>query len=242
MIDSAVDEDLLQEARVYYHKRNFRMLEPILQQFFVQNTRSPEIYHMQANVFLNKGQFTKAINSFKQALEQDPTYIEASVGLSVLLNDLGKYDEAKEVYQQAEKYVDRQKEQLDPGINERLANKHEEIADLYIQSRKYNEAIEQLHLAQNLSQRKAEISLRIADLYAKVGQDTRAIKELKSLIALHPLFVAARLKLGLILYGLNKLDDAIEQWESALLRDPQNSEAQKYIRMARAASTKKLDY
>ncbi|MBL7669136.1 MAG: tetratricopeptide repeat protein [Bdellovibrionaceae bacterium] len=241
-MNSTLDEDLLQEARVYYHKRNFRMLEPILQQFFVQNSRSPELYHMQANVFLNKGQFTKAINSFKQALEQDPTYIEASVGLSVLLNDLGKYDEAKLVYQQAEKYVDRQKEQVDPSINERLATKHEEIADLYIQSRKFNEAIEQLHFAQNLSQRKAEISLRIADLYAKIGQDSRAIKELKSLLGLHPHFVAARLRLGLILYGLNKLEEAIEQWESALLRDSQNQEAQKYIRMARAASGKKIDY
>lgn len=241
-MSSALDEDLLQEARVYYQKRNFRMLEPMLQQFLAANPQSPEIYHMQANVYLNKGQFTKAINSFKQALTLDPTFVESSVGLSVLLNDLGKYDEAKQVYQEAEKFVDRQKEQIDPTINERLATKHEEIADLYVQTRRYSEAIEQLHLAQVLSQRKAEICLRIADLYTKLGQDSRAIKELKTLIALHPQFIAAKLRLGLVLYGLNKLTEAVDQWESVLLRDPMNPEAQKYLRMARAASAKTIEY
>lgn len=236
-----MDEDLLQEARVYYNKRNFRMLEPMLQQFLMQNIRSAEVYHMYANVYLNKGQFSKSIKSFKQALEVDPTYVEASVGLSVLYNDLGKYEEAKLVYQEAEKYVDRQKEQMDPSANEKIATKHEELADLYIQARKFAEAIEQLQLAQNLSQRKAEISLRIADLYTKVGKGNQAIKELRQLIALHPHFVAARLRLGLIYYSMNKLSESIEQWESVLLRDPKNSEALKYIRMAQSANAKRLE-
>ena len=54
--------------------------------------------------------------------------------------------------------------------------------------------------------------------------------------------MAARLRLGLILYSMNKLDEATEQWESVLLRDAKNPEALKYIRMAQAAGIKRLEF
>lgn len=236
-----IDEDLLQEARIYYQKRNFKMLEPLLQQLLMSvpsdvkgELRWTEVYQMQANLYLNKGQFTKAIRSFKQALQIDPRCIDASIGLSVLLNDLGKYEEARKVYEDAEKLRAEQQEVMDPQAQEKLAVKHEELADLYLQTRKFNEALEQLKLALNLSNRKAEITLRIADLYSRAGHESQAIKELKQLILEHPHFVAAKIKLGLLLYGQNKISEAVAQWESVLLRDPQNIEAQRYLRKAQS--------
>lgn len=229
-----LDEDLLSEARIYYNKRNFKMLEPLLQQMISGSPKSAEVFHMQANLYLSRGQFSKSIKSFKQALEIDPGYSESSIGLSVLLNDLGKYQEAREIYEKAEKFMEKQKTQADPGTNEKLASKHEELADLYIQTRKYTEAIEQLQKALELSQRKAEISMRVIDLWIKTSQESKAIKELRQLIATHPHFVQARLKLGLIYYGMNKLNEAIEQWETVLLRDSENSEAIRYIKMAKS--------
>lgn len=237
----ALDEDLIQEARVYYQKRNFRMLDPLLQQMMAQNHQSPEVYQMQANLYIYKGQFTKAIRCFKQALEIDPTYADASIGLSVLYNDIGKYEEARQVYEEAEKHLQKQKEISDPSTHEKLASKHEELADLYLQSKKYPEALEQLGLALHWTQRKAEVILRMADIYLKLGQEGRAVKELRQLILQHPDFVGAKVKLGLIYYSQNKVREAIEQWESVLLRDPQNSEVQRYLRRAKLVENSEVN-
>ena len=67
---------------------------------------------MLATIYYDKGQFSKAIKTFKRALEIDPTYTDASVGLSIILNDLGRYEEGKEVFQKAQKLLDERKKDL----------------------------------------------------------------------------------------------------------------------------------
>jgi len=86
-----------------------------------------------------------------------------------------------------------------------------------------------------LSNRKAELTMRIAECLVQVGEVERAIRDLKGLIREYPQFTAARLKLGIIYYNQNNLADATEQWENILLRDPQNPEALRLLKMAQAA-------
>ena len=38
---------------------------------------------------------------FKKALEIDPHFTNASIGLSVILNDLGRYEEGREIFEKA---------------------------------------------------------------------------------------------------------------------------------------------
>lgn len=224
-------EELIQEARAYYQKRNFLMLEPMLQELIASGSATAEVFHMQANLHLSRGQFSKAIQSFKRALEIDPGFTEASVGLSVLLNDLGKYEEAKTVYQNAEKYLEKLKEIPDSQAQERLASKHEELADIYLQVNKYPDAIQQLKIAASLSLRKPDLVLRIADIYAKSGGLDKAIRELRQLVAEQPQFLAARVKMAKFLVRSNKNREAIDQLENVLMRDPQHPEAIKYLKI-----------
>jgi len=226
---NSLHDDMLSEARGYFINGNYKMAEPILNQMLLQNTRNPEVYQMLATIFYDKGQFSKAIKTFRRALEIDPTYTDASVGLSIILNDLGKYDEGKQVFADAQLQL------------EKLASKHEELADLYYQYKRYNEALEQLLKAQKLSSRKAEITLRVAEVFVQLGQTDRAIKDLKSVIREYPHLIPARLKLGAIYYNSNNIAEATEQWENILIRDPQHPEALRYLKMAQAAGITSID-
>ncbi|HND85436.1 MAG TPA: tetratricopeptide repeat protein [Pseudobdellovibrionaceae bacterium] len=230
-----MSSDMLAEARGHFINGNYKMSEPILQQLLLQNTRNPEIYQMLATIYYDKGQFNKAIKTFKRALEIDPTYTDASVGLSIILNDLGRYDEGKEVFHKAKELLDSKNTGNDPFINEKLAAKHEELGDLYFQYKRYSEALEQLLKAQRLSGRRAEITLRIAEVYVQMNQTEKAIKDLKNLIREFPQLIPARIKLGVIYYNLNRVAEATEQWESVLIRDPQHPEALRLLKMANAA-------
>lgn len=236
------DNDMLTEARKAFRDGDDRTAEPILQQLLLRGA-NPEVHQMLATISYNRGKFNKAIQHFRRAIEIDPTYTDASVGLSIILNDLGKYDEGKKVFTEARERLDRAKSaggQADPWTNEKIATKHEELAELYSNAGRPADALEQLLKAQKLSNRKAEITLRIADVHVQMGQADRAAKDLKALLREYPHLVAARLKLGLILYNMNNVAEAVEQWENILLRDPENPEALKHLKMAQAAGITSL--
>jgi tetratricopeptide (TPR) repeat protein len=233
-------EDMLNEARSSFIEGNYKVAEPILQQMVLQNTRNPEVFQMLATIAYDKGQFNKAIKTFKRALEIDPTYTDASVGLSIILNDLGRYEEGRQIFDEAKQLLDRRKGEADPSVDEKIATKHEELADLYLQYNRTSEALDQLLKAQKLSSRKAELTLRLAECFIKLGEFDRAMKDLKNLLKDFPHFTAARLKLGLVMYNRGLIAEATEQWENILIRDPENPEALKYLKLAQAAGITSL--
>jgi tetratricopeptide (TPR) repeat protein len=234
-------EDMLAEAKENFISGNYKVAEPILNQLILQNSRNAEVYQMLATIFYDKGQFNKAIRTFKRALEIDPTYTDASVGLSIILNDLGRYDEGKQVFEDAQKLLDRKSGKMDSYVEEKLASKHEELADIYFQYKFFAESLDQLFRAQKLSTRKVEITMRIAECFVKMGDGDRAVRELKTLIREYPHFIPARLKLGVIYYNMNNLAEATEQWENILLRDPKHPEALKHLKMTNSVGMTTLN-
>ena len=86
---------------------------------------------MLATIYYDRGKFNKAIKTFKRALEIDPSYTDASVGLSIILNDLGRYEEGQEVFEVAQKVLEEKKKKNDPFIDKLIAQKHEELGDIY---------------------------------------------------------------------------------------------------------------
>lgn len=233
--------DLIEEARSSFIDGNYKVAEPILQQLIFKNTKNPEVYQMLATIFYDQGKFTKAIQTFKRALEIDPTYTDASVGLSIILNDLGKYEEGREVFEKAQGYLEERKQKKDPYIDEKIASKHEELADLYFQHKRFDEALEQLLISAKLSTRKPEIQMRIAEVYIQMGNPELAIQGLRQLLKEYPGFNLAKMKLGLVYYNNNNIAAAVDQWEAVLAKDPRHAEANRYLKMAQMAGITSLE-
>lgn len=227
---NALTTEMFKEAQSAFIRGDDRTAEPILQQLLLTQGTNPEVHQMLATICYNQGKFNKAIQLFKRALEIDPTYTDASVGLSIILNDLGRYDEGKKIFLEARERLDQSKGKSDPWINEKLASKHEELADLYSQYGRHNEALEQLLKAQALSSRTAEITLRVAECHLALEKPERAVKDLRQLIREYPDLLSARLKLAETLILVHKPSEAIQQWEAVLMRDPQNPQALKKLR------------
>ena len=108
--------DMLHEAKEAFIKGNYKVAEPILQQLILQHSRNPEVFQMLATIAYDKGQFNKAIKTFKRALEIDPGYTDASVGLSIILNDIGRYDEGKKIFDDARSLLDRKNGKMDAYV------------------------------------------------------------------------------------------------------------------------------
>lgn len=234
-------EETLSEAKDLFIEGHYSQAEPILNQLLLQQPKNPEIYQMLATIYYSVGQFNKAIKTFKKALEIDPHFTDASVGLSIILNDLGRYDEGKKVFIEAQSLLDQRRGSSEPFIEEKFAAKHEELADLYFQYKRYNEAVAELLKALELSQRKADLTIRLSEFYLQMGSKDKAIRDLRRLILDQPDCHTARVKLGLIFYNNNNIAEAVEQWEAVLVREPRHGEALKYLKMAQAAGITAMD-
>ncbi len=232
-IDSNFNE-LLDLAREHFIGGRYTQAEPLLQQILLKNNKEPEIFQMLATIYYDQGKFNKAIKTFKRALEVDPAYTDASVGLSIVLNDLGRYEEGREVFEAAQKVLEKKKTS-DPFINKLLAQKHEELGDIYNDNKRYTEALEQFSKARDLSSSETHIKLKIADTFVNAQRPVEAVKELRQMIAQHPECLEARQKLGQLYYDADRIVDAVETWESILLHDSQNAIAKASLKLASEA-------
>ena len=67
---------------------------------------------------------------FRTALRLNPAYTEAALNLVVACNDLGKYGEARTIYEQAMAACRRRRE-VDPFVKGKIANMHAELGATY---------------------------------------------------------------------------------------------------------------
>lgn len=230
---AVVDQrELLLMAREKFKAGELKLAERLLQQLILLNNKIPEVFHMLGTIYYDQGKFSRAIQSFKRALEIDPAYTDASIGLSIIYNDLGKYDEGKAVFKEAQAVLKEKQTQGDPYVEERLATKHCELADMYFQYSRFDESLEQYYKALNLTTRKPDIQMKIVEVYLRQNVGAKAIKELKKISDYFPAYLPAKLKLGVVFYNSNKVVEAIQEWENVLTRDPKNKEALNYLKLA----------
>jgi cytochrome c-type biogenesis protein CcmH/NrfG len=233
---SSSSDDLLISAREYFQENKYSLAEPLLNQMILKNGKSPEVFHMLGTIYYDQGKFNKAIRSFRRALELDPAFTDASVGLSIILNDLGRYEDGKQVFDEARKMLKSKSTEEDPYMNEKFAMKHDELGEMYSQHNRPKEALEQFYKALNLSSRKPELTMKVVECFVQVGTPERAIKELKELIKDFPGFLSARLRLGRLLFETGDVAHAVDQWEAVLSREPNHAEAGRLIRQSQAMS------
>ncbi len=222
MVNDSHCNELIDEAQDLFDKGKYTAAESILNQLILKNNKSPLIFQMLGTIYYDQGKFNKAIRAFKRALELDPGFTDASVGLSIILNDLGRYDEGREVFESAQSLLERKKLKTDPYINEKFAIKHDELGELYFQHKRFSDALEQFYKALSLSTRKAEISMKIVECYLKLQSTQKAIRELEKIIKAHPNFETARIKLGKIYAEKNQRHLARNLWDEVLTINPDN--------------------
>jgi tetratricopeptide (TPR) repeat protein len=232
--DAAQIDHRIQEL---LNQKKFEQAEKLIQGVESQRPGSAEVPYFRGVSLYFQGKLGPAAESLKESLKRDPQHTDAAICLSVLYNDVGRYEEAKRVFEQANHSVVHQTSGVDVEIDRKFAVKHLEVADLYFRYRRYNEAIEEYGKAASLDPSALDIRIRRAKAWAKKGFLTRAMQELQQLKQEHPRFIPARLQLGLLHYSQGNVLDADLEWESILGLEPQHREARAYLEMSRQGRT-----
>lgn len=241
-MDFEAEKEIFEAAEEHFKSNAYQESEPLLNQLVLKNSRRPEVFHMLGTIYYDQGKFNKAIRSFKRALEIDPGYTDSSIGLSVILNDLGRYEEGQKVFDEARAMLGTKSSNTEAQLNEKFATKHDELGELYLQHGRIDDALEQFKRALALTTlRRPEISVSVAECYIKLQNINLAIRELRLIVREFAHFVPARLKLGKCYFDSQQIPEAIEQWESALKYEPNNRAARDFLRLAQSIQVTSLN-
>lgn len=230
--------DLLKKAKEAFQSNDLKTASLFLNEIIDQNPNATEAYFYLANVFHVRGELGKAIKGFQRVLELDPNDTDAAISLSVIYNDIGKYEEAKAIFERANSQVKNTQSQgvADPHLNRKFSLKHYEIAEMYVSYGRCDEALFEYNKAIALDPDNLEIRIKVAKTYTKKGFTSKAFDELRRLKNEQPGYMPARIALGLLYYGNGNIIEAQAEWQNVLSRDPQHPEANMYINLSRSAT------
>lgn len=217
----------LESAQRYFNDGLYDRATPLLNSLVSQKVLSPDVYHMLGTINYEQSQFKTSIVSFKKALHLDPYFTDSSIGLSVVLNDLGKYEQAKEVFQDAQKKLkEKNSEQNSAGLNLEIAVKHRELCELYKKANQPRQAFQNLVRYEELHSETLETALEKANLQRMLSNFNFAAEILKSWWAENPeikdpsFFIA----LSELFYLDRQVISALSACEQGLKVAPQNKE------------------
>lgn len=230
--------DLLKKAKEAYQKNDLKTASLFLNEVIDQNPNATEAFFYLANIFHVRGELGKAIKGFQRVLELDPHHTDAAISLSVIYNDIGKYEEAKSIFEKANSQVKNTGHQgiTDPHLNKKFSLKHYELAEMYLSYGRAEEALFEYNKAATLDPDNLEIRIKVAKAYTKKGFISKAFDELKRLKNEQPGYMPARIAMGLLYYGNGNIIEAQAEWQNVLSREPQHPEAVMYLQLSRSAT------
>jgi tetratricopeptide (TPR) repeat protein len=192
-----------------------------------------DVRHLLGVAFGLAGQPEAALDEFDRALALNPSYVEAHLNRAITLNDLGRYDEARESFRLAWDCDHSPGRQYSSSVSARLANMHMELGDLYADLGSYDEAVLQYRSATAMRPDFLDIRTKLARALLERRSLSEAEEELHEVLAENPDYVDARVTLGLVYHRAGQHNAATREWQACLRRVPDHPKARAFLNMPR---------
>lgn len=190
----------------------------------------PDIHYALGLIDHQLGKYRRAVERFGQAVSLNPDYTEALLSLSITLNDMGRYEEARDAYDRASEILSRKGGS--PGedlFRERIANLHKELGELYLALGQQDDAIREYRRALSVAPGFPDLRVRLVKALREAGRTGEARDEVDAFLAESPGNAAALLQKGILHYLAGEKGRARRSWEEALYKDPLNKILQVYL-------------
>lgn len=190
----------------------------------------PDIHYTLGLIDHQRGNYPKAIEHFGRAISINPDYTEALFSLSITLNDMGRYEEARDAYDRASGILSRKgtppRENLFRG---RIADLYMELGELFLALGQYDDAIREYRNALSVAPGYVDLRIRLVSALRESGRTGEALKEADALLEESPHNPAALIQKGILHYLSGDKPRARRAWEEALYRAPLNKIVQVYL-------------
>lgn len=223
-------DELHKQGMEAFDANDYERAGRIFQEILTINPRFADIQNKLGIVYSQTDRQELAAQAFEKALDLNAGYTEASLNLA----DLGMYDKAREVFESAAKFSEKTGDKtatagIDPFVKGKLASEHLRIGNMYYDLRLLDDAIDEYQKALRLSPNFSDIITQLGIALRDKGQYDEAIKVFNRAKTSNPRYIPARLHLGITYYSQGFYGLAEEEWQEALVIDPNNSAVKTYL-------------
>jgi tetratricopeptide (TPR) repeat protein len=190
-----------------------------------------DILHHAGLCMIFLGQLEDGLAYLDRALEVNPAYIEAHINRALMLQELGRYDEAREAFDRARQHEEQSHGRFAAAACTKLANGHTTLADMYMEADAIDDALAQYRAALVLRPGFHDIRNKYAAALIRCGRLDEAADELLAVLEANPRFVAARLHLGLVRFRQGRVAEAESEWRRCEAQHPGSPQVRAYLAM-----------
>jgi tetratricopeptide (TPR) repeat protein len=226
----------IQRARSSFERRDYQSALADARAVLAEAPAYADLRNLAGLCLCFLGEPAQAIAEFDAALSLNNRYIEAHLNRAITLNELGRYQEARDAFARASFLESDGASQFRAGAAARLANAHAGVGDLYVEAAAPNAAVEQYRRALELRPHFHDIRNRLAVALIHLGRLDDAEVELRRVLDGNERFIAARLNLGLVLLRMDRRDEARVEWERCREQQPANPQVRAYLALLAAGA------
>jgi tetratricopeptide (TPR) repeat protein len=221
---------LIRMGKSAFMKMDYPRAERHLREALEGGADYPDIHYTLGLIDHQRGNYRQAVDRFEKAVSLHPEYTEALLSMSITLNDMGLYEDARSAYDRASMVLSRHG--IPPERNMvrgRIANLHKELGELYLALGQHDEAIFEYRKALSVAPGYPDLRVRLVTALREAGRADQAMAELEAFLEEAPGNAAALIQKGILLYLAGNRGKARGAWEEALYRDPLNKVVQVYL-------------
>lgn len=226
---NANTHQLIERGRTAFQNRDYVAALADFREVLADRPDFADIHNLTGLCLSFLGQPEGAVVEFEKALELNDRYVEAYLNRAITLNELGRYEDAREAFEQASHYENQGGGRFSGAASARIANAHMAVGDLYQEAGAPELAAEQYRSALELRPEFHDIRNKLADVLMTLGDEAGAEHELEATLEGNGNFLSARLSLGLLYYNRGEPDRARREWEKARTLSPSSPQVRAYL-------------
>jgi tetratricopeptide (TPR) repeat protein len=223
--------DAVDRARERFAVRDYHGAVLLLEESVLQGCGYADAFNLLGLSLALVDRPVEALTAFDRALAQNPRYVEAHLNRGVLLNGLGRTEEAEASFALAEEYGRPDETGYPTMVGNRLANAHATLGDEYRTAGALDEAIAQYRRALELRPTYVDIRLALARALLDALRFAAAADELDRVLGVQPDQLEALLLRGLAAYSAGALETARDVWDRAAVAHPDEPRVDVYRSM-----------
>ncbi len=226
--DRRLFSELQDKILIYLRLQRFQAAEELLKSALEEHGQLANLLNLLGLVYHRQSQFSQALDFFEKARASNPSYIEAYLNMAVTLSDLGFYDQAEKIYNEAHTLLT-ERQSLPDLILGRVANLHTSTAKGYEQAGLSQEAALEYLKALQVFPRMPDIRLRLAKLYLRLGSFHQSQEQLSLILEESPAHIESLNLMGTLSFRLGDQDGAVHFWQQAQLSNPNDKTSRTYL-------------
>lgn len=224
-IQDAIDAGLL-----HHNAGDLAQARQIYEQILKVDADQPVVLHLLGVVAHQMNDNVKSIDLISKAVSLKPDFVDAHCNLGLVLEHIGRLDEAIASYRKA------------IAINSRHPDAHLNLGNALTAIGKRKQAVESYKKALSLNPEFVEAHCNLGNVYRDLKKPHEAIESYKKALAMAPEFAGAHFGIGNAFGDLGRTDDALNSFKNALTANPDYHDARNNYEYVIAKTVEKEIY